>query len=99
MTYIGRRQATVSQWVALSLIFEVFAGEKRYKGGVIRRDAWWCQEAEEKKLWATWVEAQEARIGKQRGGGGGVVVQWEPGDGIRRVGSWDGESEMSNTRV
>ena len=34
ITYIGRRQATVSQWVALQPIFEVCTGEKGYEGGV-----------------------------------------------------------------
>ena len=37
MTYIGRRQATVEQWVALSTLFEVCAGGKSYEGGGIRR--------------------------------------------------------------
>ena len=34
MNYIGIRQATVVQWVALRLIFEVYAGKKGYEGGV-----------------------------------------------------------------
>ena len=33
MTYIGRRQATVAQWVAIRPIVEVFAEEKGYDGG------------------------------------------------------------------
>ena len=32
MTYIGKIQENVAQWVALKLIFEVCAGEKGYKG-------------------------------------------------------------------
>ena len=40
MTYTGIRQATVAQWVALRLIFEVCVGKKGYKGGGNRRDAW-----------------------------------------------------------
>ena len=32
MTYIGRHQATVVQWVALQPIFEVCAGDKSYRG-------------------------------------------------------------------
>ena len=32
MTYIGRHQATVVQWVALRPIIEVCAGEKSYGG-------------------------------------------------------------------
>ena len=33
MDYIGRRQATVVQWVVLRPIFEVCAGEKDYERG------------------------------------------------------------------
>ena len=32
MTYIGRRQETVAQWVVLPPLFEVCAREKGYKG-------------------------------------------------------------------
>ena len=32
-TYIGRRQATVAEWVALRPIFEVCAKETGYEGG------------------------------------------------------------------
>ena len=53
MIYIGRRKATVAQWVEVRPIFEVFAGEKGYEGGVRRREDWWRQEVTEKKLWAT----------------------------------------------
>ena len=38
MIYIGRRQGTVAQWVALRPIFEVCTGEKSYKGLGLRRD-------------------------------------------------------------
>ena len=40
MNYIGRQQATVSQWVELKPIFEVYAGEKGHRGGGLRREAW-----------------------------------------------------------
>ena len=50
MTYIGRQQATVAQWVALRPIFEVCSGEKVYKGGGRRREDWWLQEATERQL-------------------------------------------------
>ena len=40
ITYIGRRQATVAQLVALQPILEVCAGEKGYKGVGRRREAW-----------------------------------------------------------
>ena len=33
MTYIGRRQATVEQWVALRSLFKVCARDKGYEGG------------------------------------------------------------------
>ena len=39
MTYIGKTQGTVEQWVVLWPIFEVCAGEKSYEGGSRRRDA------------------------------------------------------------
>ena len=50
MTYIGRRQATVAQWVALRPLFGVFAREKGYEEGGSRREAWWRQEATEKNF-------------------------------------------------
>ena len=53
MTYIGKQQATVAQWVALQPIFEVCAEEKGYEGGKHRREAWWRQEAIEKQLRST----------------------------------------------
>ena len=39
ITYIGRRQATVTQWVTLQPIFEVCAVDKGYKGGELSREA------------------------------------------------------------
>ena len=53
MTYKGRQQATVSQWVALLPIFEVCKGEKGYEGGERRREAWWRQDATVNQLWST----------------------------------------------
>ena len=50
MTYMGRQQETVAQWVELRPISEVCAGEKGYKGGGCRREAWWHQEATETQL-------------------------------------------------
>ena len=32
MTFIGRSQSTMAQWVELRLIFKVCTGEKRYEG-------------------------------------------------------------------
>ena len=52
MIYIGRLQATMTQWMALQPIFEVYAGGKVYEGGGHRREAWWIQEAIEHKLQA-----------------------------------------------
>ena len=40
-TYIGRRQATVSQWVALQPLLEVLMRETGYEGGVRKRQPWW----------------------------------------------------------
>ena len=66
MTYIGRWQVTVAQWVALRPLFEVCAREKGYGGGGRRRADWWHQEATEKQLWATLAgisqEAKRRRI-------------------------------------
>ena len=44
MTYIGRRQSTVAQWMSLRPIFKVCEGGKGYEGGGLRREAWWLQE-------------------------------------------------------
>ena len=65
ITYIGRQQATVSQWVALQPIFEVCTGEKGYEGGGLRRDTLWRQEAAEKQLRETLAEAREERSKRQ----------------------------------
>ena len=43
MTYIRRWQETVAQWVALHPLFEVFARDKGYEGGGLRRESWWLQ--------------------------------------------------------
>ena len=53
MTYIGIRQSTVAQWVALQQIFEVCAGETDYDGGGCRREAWWRQGVTDKQLQET----------------------------------------------
>ena len=50
MTYIGRWQATVTQWVALHPLFKVFLRDKGYEGCGSRREAWWRQEAIERQL-------------------------------------------------
>ena len=49
MTYIRRQQGTVMQWVDLRPIFEVFTGKGGYEGCGIRREAWCCQGATDKK--------------------------------------------------
>ena len=77
-TYIGRRQATVAEWVALRPIFEVYAKETGYEGGGRLREPWWRQTAAEKQLRATLedilVAAMERRRQEpsRRGGGEGV---------------------------
>ena len=69
MIYIGRRQATVAQWIALRPIFEVFAGEIGYKWGGFRREAWWFQGMAYKQLWATLEEIlREARSRRRQEG-------------------------------
>ena len=47
-------------------IFKVFVGEKIYRGGVTRRELWWRQEAAERQLGETLVEAREARSRRQQ---------------------------------
>ena len=49
-TYLDRRQATVSEWVALRPIFNVCARETGYEGGGNLRVPWQRQEAAEKQL-------------------------------------------------
>ena len=71
MTYIGRRQATMSQWVALHPLFEVCSTETGYEGGGFRREAWWRQETIEKQLWATLVISWEAK--RMRSAGNNVM--------------------------
>ena len=45
MTYIGRLQTIVAQWVELRPLFEVCASGKGYEGGGRRMEALWRQEA------------------------------------------------------
>ena len=42
-TYIGRRKATVAQWVSLKLLLEVCAWETGYEGGDRKSQPWWRQ--------------------------------------------------------
>ena len=51
--YIERYQATVAQWVALSLLFGVCAKESGYEGGGWSKNVRWRQETTEKLLLAT----------------------------------------------
>ena len=56
MTYIGRRQSTVAQWVVLHPSFGLFSRETGYEGRRHRRNAWWSQEAAETQIRATLEE-------------------------------------------
>ena len=63
MTYIGRIQGTVAQWVALHPIFEVCAREAGYEGGGCRRVALWRQDAAETQIRETLEEIlRETRL-------------------------------------
>ena len=53
-TYIDKRQATVTEWVALWNILEVCAKETGYKGGL--RGIRWRQAASERQLKTTFKE-------------------------------------------
>ena len=68
MTFIGRRQETMAQWVDLWPIFKVCTWEKGYKGGGHTREAWWRQEATEKQLWATLAGVSRESKRKMRQG-------------------------------
>ena len=72
VTYIGRKQATVAQCVALRPLFEVCERGEWYEGGGRRREAWWRQEATEKQLRDTLENSQEA---KWRNIGSYIVTQ------------------------
>ena len=68
MIYIGIRQATVAQWVALCPLFEVCAMGKGCEGGGRRREDWWRQEATEKQLWSTLAGILREAKRRRRGG-------------------------------
>ena len=54
---INRRQATVDQWVALWIIFEVCAQQEiGYTGGGRKLPLWWRQTAEDTQLMVTLEE-------------------------------------------
>ena len=67
MTYIGRRQATVAQWVVLHPLFEVCARKTGYERGGLRMEAWWRQEAKEKNFGPPWQESCWRLIGGGEG--------------------------------
>ena len=85
MTYIGRRKATVAQWVALRPLLEVCAREKGYEGGGCRRASWWRQEAKEKQLWSTLAGILQDDNRWRRFGES--VMQYVPEGG--RVAGWE----------
>ena len=61
------KQPWPSEW-SFDPIFELCAGDKGYKGGGLRRDAWWCQEAAEKRHRSTLAYVlREANRREQRG--------------------------------
>ena len=62
--YIEKRKATVVQWVALRLLFEVCMWDT---GGRSRK-VWGSQEATEKQLWATLEDSLEAKSIRRCGG-------------------------------
>ena len=56
-TYIDRRQGTVTQWVDLRPIFEVFSRDTESSGGGRRKKPLWRKEAPDEVLSSTLVEA------------------------------------------
>ena len=66
MTYIGRIQRTVTQWVDLRTIFKMCARLNGYEEGERRKEAWWRQEVVETYLREALEEIlREARRGRQ----------------------------------
>ena len=55
--YIGRRQATVSQWVDLLPLLELCARETGYDGGGWNKSSWWRQQTTKETLWTILEEA------------------------------------------
>ena len=51
--YIKERQATVSEWVDLQIIFGVYVKETGYAGGGRLREQWWYQTSAEWQLKTT----------------------------------------------
>ena len=49
-TYIGLRQGTMVQWVALRLIFEVLTRDNGYEGEGSGMDAWWHHKTPDTQL-------------------------------------------------
>ena len=48
--YIDKRQATVTEWVALRPIIDIYHKETGYEGGGRRQDLWWRKMAARKQL-------------------------------------------------
>ena len=68
--YIGCRQATVANWVALCPLLEVCARETDYKGGRGRKKiSWRRQQTTEEKMWNTLEEAARGGTTGKAGGG------------------------------
>ena len=82
---MGRRHATLAQWVAMRPLFEVCARETGYGGGGSRREAWWRQEAIEKQLQDNLADSQEAKGRRRIGGEMGIQQELEQ-EGIGRTG-------------
>ena len=72
------------------------ADKKGYEGSGCRSNKWWRQEAEERYLWETLVEAQEEWIRRKQEEG---CMQWEPVYGRRRAVFQDAWLDTRNTRV
>ena len=65
-TYIYRRQVTVTEWVALRPILEVYDRDTGYKGGGRLQEPWWRQTEARKYLSATLKEILVAARGRRR---------------------------------
>ena len=79
--FIDKRQATVTEWVALRPVLEVCNRGAGYEGGGRRRDLLWRQTADQKQLKATLEDILEAARERRRessrhveGEGGGKVA-------------------------
>ena len=103
-TYIGTRQSTVTEWVALHPILEVCYRETGYEEGGTRREPWWRQTAYRKQLGASLkdifvAEREWCWKSVRCGRGGGDRDAEESEDGSGSDGSRDAGKETGGAQA